>query len=146
MRILAAAILAVHCAVGGAWAAGAAGAPPKGATVVGTVSARRGNCVVVVVAQGATLAPGQELRVRRARLLVALAKGGERLEVWTRWEDVGRIRARVLKGPRCCIAFVTDEPARTGIDGKPAPNIRPGDVVCRGGATREPPEKHGTAN
>ena len=145
MRILAVAIVAMHALLGAAQAAAVDAARAKGAGVVGTVSARLGNCVVVVAAKGVALKPGQELVVARPQLLVALAKGRERLDAWGQWQDAGRIRVRILRGARCCIAFVIQETPRTGLEGKPAPNIRPGDLVCLGSMVRQPPKAGGPA-
>jgi len=125
VRMIAAAALAACslCA-----AAGEGAARPDGGAI-GTVAARRGNLVVVVAAEGVVFAEGQELVVGRSEFLVAFAKGQERVEAWGAWAEAGRVRARIVRGGRCCIAFITKETPRAGIDGKPAPNIRPGDTV-----------------
>ena len=138
MRAAAVAALLAAClpAAGGA---GLDAVVPKGATVVGTVSARRGNRVVVLANAEGLFRPGQQLGVGRAALLVSLAKGKGKLAAWGDWQDAGRIRVRILRGARCCIAFIAQEAPRTGIDGKPAPNIRPGDTVLRISAGRKPP-------
>lgn len=137
MRVLAAGIptvLLLAAAVAGAGEA----RRPKGATVVGTVVARRGGLVVVLAAEDGALRRGQELVAGRSRLLVAIAKDKKRMEAWGEWEEAGRVQVRLLRGKRCAVGFVIGENARTGVDGKPAPNIRPGDTLCLGTATRKP--------
>lgn len=134
MRSVLLAVAVVACAF--AWGGEADGPRPKGSTAVGTACARRGSRVVIAIAKGATLRVGEELLVGRPELLVALNKGTERVEAWGRWRDAGRLRVRSLRGPRCAIAFIIDETPRTGVDGKPAANIRPGDIVLRTSGSR----------
>lgn len=137
MRPSAAGILTVLLLAAVAAAAGEA-PRPKDAAVVGTVAARRGSVVVVLAAKDGALRPGQELAAGRSRLLVAIARDKERMEAWGEWEQAGRVRLRLLRGKRCAIGFIISENARTGADGQPAPNIRPGDTLC---ISTTPPER-----
>jgi len=135
--------LMVACLLSGAAHAGARlDGCPKDAPVVGTVCARLGNCAVVALAKGASVQAGERLLVGRPTLLVTLAKGKGKLEVWSKWQMAGHVQARLIQGTRVCIAFVVQETPRTGANGKPAPNIRPGDRVCRapGGAAVSTPK------
>jgi hypothetical protein len=109
-------------------------APPSDPAVVGTVCFRLGTCMVVAASKAGALKPGDELLVGRAALLVSVAKGGERLDAWGEWQEVGRIKVRFLRGASFAVAFVTKETPMTGVDGKPAANIRPGDRVRRAAA------------
>jgi len=104
---------------------------PKGSTPVGTVTARLGTVVVLALDVGAAVRPGEELLVGRPALLIAVAKGQERVEAWGDWQEAGRVQIRALRGARGAIAFVTAEAPRTGALGEPVPNIRPGDVLYR---------------
>ena len=146
MRTLIALILAASWLLGAAEAEEAAGLRDARQGAIGVVTARRGSCVVVLAGKAGALAVGQELAVRRPTLLVAIAKGKEQVEAWGGWEEVGRVRVRVLRGPRGGLAFITHETARKGIDGKPAPNIRPGDALCLGTTSRPPPKEGGTTD
>lgn len=128
-------LVAAVLASAAAWGAEAAAPRTEGAAV-GTVCARRGSWVVLVAAKGVTLRAGEELAVGRPELLVAVAKGDEVAEAWGPWAAAGRLRIRALHGPRCAIAFIAAETPRTGVDGKPAPNIRPGDTLLRSPASR----------
>ena len=114
---------------------------PEGATVVGTIAARLGTYVVVALGKGAHVQPNEELTVGRPALLVAVAKGKERVEAWGEWEGAGHIKVRFLRGESCAIAFVTRETPRSGLEGELAANIRPGDVVCVTQGTRPPSPK-----
>jgi len=126
-----------------ALAGGPTDARAKGATVVGTVCARLGTYVVVALTEGAKLQPNEEFLVGRPALLVAVAKGKERVEAWDNWRQAGRIKVRFPWGARHWVAFVTEENSRTGPGGEPAPNIRPGDIVYRppGGRPTSPKPK-----
>jgi hypothetical protein len=98
----------------------------------------------VALDEGAAARPHDQLLVGRAALLVAVAKGKERLEAWGDWQEVGRVKVRLLRGQRCCIAFVIQEGARTGVAGEPVPNIRPGDIVYRASGAGGAPSKPST--
>jgi hypothetical protein len=119
----------------------AADARPKGTTVVGTVCSRLGSCVVVAAAEGVKLRLGEQFLVGRPSLLVAVAKGKQRLDAWGNWQEAGRIAIRLLRAERYAIAFVASETPRTGLGQEPVPNIRPGDLVYRPAAAGAPSPK-----
>ena len=106
----------------------AAGA--KAPKAIGSVTARAGSCVVIFLAEGASLKPGDVVDVHRPLLLGAIAKDGKRVEALAKWEHTGQVRVRTVRGKRFAIGFVVKEVARTGVTGQPVPNILAGDAVA----------------
>lgn len=114
-----------------AHAAEAPPAKPKNEALVGTVCGRQGNCVILALAQGVTVKPGDELAVGRSTLLIAMAAPKPRTTFWGDWQEAGRIQMRALLGTAHAIALVTADAPRPGAGPEPPPNIRPGDTVYR---------------
>jgi len=111
--------------------AGPMAACPKGTTPVGTVTGRLGTFVVLSLLDGVAVRPGETLLAGRPALLIAVAKGPERVEAWGDWQEAGRVQIRAMRGPRAAIAFVTADGPRTGPRNEPVPSIRPGDILYR---------------
>ena len=128
-------ILAALLALWGSSARG--GAPPmplpKGAKQIGTVAARRGTRVTLVLEAGASVKGGTQLLV--------VAQGQERRQAHGEWDEVGRIQIRLLRGTTCATGSVVAEVPRKGPDGGRVANIRPGDTVYTSGSGPEPAPK-----
>jgi hypothetical protein len=99
--------------------------------VVGRVTARAGTLVVIAVGEGQAVKPSEELAVGRGRLLVSLAQSKKKTDVWADWQEAGTVKIRLLRGDRFAFATIISDAALRGIGGRPAPNIRAGDLVYR---------------
>ena len=114
---------------------------PKGAKQIGTVAARRGTRVTLVLEAGASVKGGTQLLVGRPGIVVVVAQGQERRQAHGEWDEVGRIQIRLLRGTRCATGSVVAEVPRKGPDGGRVANIRPGDTVYTSGSGPEPAPK-----